>query len=54
MNELNNAINNFLNNYVHDGDHDQAMMELQELVAKAYGYGQKTALSRVSDFVKNI
>lgn len=54
MNELNDAINNFLNYYVHDGDRDEAMQELQKLVAKAYGYGQKTALNRVSDFVKNI
>lgn len=54
MNELNEAINNFLNYYVHDGDRDEAMQELQKLVANAYGYGQKTALKRVSDFVKNI
>jgi len=54
MNDLNDAINNFLNYYVHDGDRDEAMQELQELVSKAYGYGQTTALNRVRNFVNNI
>ena len=54
MNDLNDAINGFLNNYVNDGDHDQALQDLQKLVADAYGYGQKTALNRVRNFVNNI
>ena len=54
MNDLNDAINDFLNYYVHDGDRKQAEQELQKLVASAYGYGQKTALERVSGFVQNI
>lgn len=54
MNDLNDAINEFLNYYVHDGDRKQAEQELQKLVASAYGYGQKTALGRVHDFVNNI
>lgn len=54
MNDLNNAINEFLNYYVHDGDRKQAEQDLQKLVASAYGYGQKTALERVSGFVQNI
>lgn len=54
MNDLNDAIYNFLNYYVHDSDRKQAEQDLQKMLAEAYGYGQKIALSRVSDFVENI